>query len=141
MAVTHLRNSRHAYPQSASGSEEDRCEEGRGCPNVFFTDRLTLLIQGYIVNDTWILEKLNLVPGKAVVKVPLSLLPELANTTPRYTDTGSIFFADQETIIIQGDVVTDVEVLASLSIPSGETVVEISLSLLPELEGDVAQYA
>lgn len=54
------------------------CEEGRNCPNINFTDRGTLIVQGYVVTDPEALAELNLPPGETAVEIPLALLPELA---------------------------------------------------------------
>lgn len=49
------------------------CEEDN-CPAVYATDRGTLLVQGYVIDDPATLHKLGLPPGESAVEVPADLL-------------------------------------------------------------------
>ncbi|MGH3930774.1 MAG: hypothetical protein ACRDTF_12435 [Pseudonocardiaceae bacterium] len=55
------------------------CDIGRRCPNINATDRGTYLVQGYLMTDPDLGDRV-LGSGESVVEIPSSLLPELAAT-------------------------------------------------------------
>ena len=50
---------------------------GSSCPTLYATDRDTIVVQGYVVQDLEALESLDLPTGEAVVEVPRHLLEGL----------------------------------------------------------------
>jgi hypothetical protein len=56
----------------------DNCANGRTCPRIYLTDRGTVLVQGYDVNDNETLTAVNAPAGESVVEIPISLLKEVA---------------------------------------------------------------
>jgi hypothetical protein len=106
------------------------CGGGRTCPTINLTDRGTYVVQGYLVADVDLGGEV-LAPGEAIVEVPSSLLPELADDmTARYAARRT----DQGTVLVRGRSVVDAEALRELNLPGGEATVEIPISALPELE-------
>jgi hypothetical protein len=109
------------------------CDNARICPNINATDRGTLVVQGYAVPNTDVAALVDDGPmllGGVVVEVPLALLPELAGET---TARPGLFLTDRGTVLVSGQAVTDAEVLAELSLPAGESAVEVPITALPEL--------
>jgi len=106
-----------------------QCDSGRSCPNINATDRGTLVVQGYVV-DVETLSDLHIPAGETVVEVPLSLLPELAADTTART---GLYLTDRDTVLVQGQQVTDQEALGELRLPAGETAVEVPTTRLPAL--------
>jgi hypothetical protein len=105
------------------------CEIGRICPTINLTDRGTYVVQGYLVAGIDLGRDVP-APGEAIVEVPTSLLPELANDeTVRYAARHT----DRGTILVRGHSVVDAEALRELNLPAGEAAVEIPISALPEL--------
>jgi hypothetical protein len=93
---------------------------------VYVSDRGTYVVQGYAVASS-----ADVLVGEAVVDVPLSLLPELADAAPR----DGLVLTDSGMIRIRGLQLTDPEALNKLNMPEGENAIEVSLSVLRELEG------
>ncbi|MGH3710684.1 MAG: hypothetical protein ACRDRQ_21850 [Pseudonocardiaceae bacterium] len=83
------------------------------------------MVQGYVVASG-----VDVPAGAAVVDVPLSLLPELADAAPR----DGLVLTDSGMIRIRGLQVTDPEVLNELNMPEGENAIALPLSALRELE-------
>lgn len=54
------------------------CEDST-CPTVYATDRDTLVVQGYVVEDAEALAGLNLPAGESAVEIPRSLLEALGD--------------------------------------------------------------
>jgi hypothetical protein len=50
------------------------CGGGVDCPTVHATDRGTVVVQGYVVDDAQALSSLHLPDGEGAVEIPLSLL-------------------------------------------------------------------
>ncbi|MGH3850206.1 MAG: hypothetical protein ACRDRT_10955, partial [Pseudonocardiaceae bacterium] len=103
---------------------------GRTCPNINMTDRGTYIVQGYLATGLD-LDGQVLGSGESVVKVPSSLLPELAVDETAY---GALRHTDRGTVLVCGNLVVDVETLRELCLPAGEVAVEVPISALPELE-------
>lgn len=103
------------------------CDPKPTCPTLYLTDRGTAIVQGWIVPTT----DLALSPGEAVVEVPVSLLWVPPTAVPRLSP--ALRLTERSTAIVRGQVIGDPEVLKDLSLPNGETAVEVSLSLLPEV--------
>jgi hypothetical protein len=57
----------------------DNCANGRTCPRIYLTDRSTLLVQGYDVDDRDALAVVNAPAGESVVEIPIALLKEVAD--------------------------------------------------------------
>jgi hypothetical protein len=104
------------------------CDNGRTCPHVSATGRGTLVVQGYLVPDLYFTVPQGIPAGHIAVKVPLSLLPELA------AQPGALHLAADRTVVIHGPAVTDPGDLDDLTIPQGEAAIEVPASLLPFLE-------
>lgn len=106
---------------------DDRCDNGRTCPHIDRTDRLTLVVQGYVAAPG-LAATLEVPAGWIAVEVPLRLLPEAADpgTDLRLTGRG--------TVVLCGPPVSDLETLAELDIPPGEAAIEIPAAELPFLE-------
>jgi hypothetical protein len=106
------------------------CDPKPTCPTLFLTDRGTLIVQGWIVTGPAPAD-LPVSQGEAVVEVPVSLLwvtpTDVPSENPAFRLTG------RDTAIVRGRIIDDPEVLAHLSLPDGETAVEVALSLLPEV--------
>jgi len=49
----------------------------------------------------------------------------------------AVYRTDRDTLAVVGSTITDPDVLAGLGLPAHESVVEIPLSLLPEVVADV----
>jgi hypothetical protein len=50
------------------------CGGGVDCPTVHATDRGTVVVQGYVVDDAEVLGSLHLPDGEGAVEIPVSLL-------------------------------------------------------------------
>jgi hypothetical protein len=97
------------------------CPDTESCPTLYWTDRGTAVVQGYLVTN---LETLSapLGIGEAVVEVPFALFSGFAIN-------GAILHpTERGTILVRGTVVTDPEALTTLRLPVGEAAVEIRLS-------------
>jgi hypothetical protein len=103
------------------------CPDRISCPNVYWTDRGTYIIQGYVATGP------ACAPGQAVVEIPLSLAPEIA--AHRHND---LYLTDRGTVLVRGTKVTDREALEAIQLPAGEDAVELYASTMPALEGTVA---
>lgn len=58
----------------------------------------------------------------------------IRDTSPTRDTCPTLHRTDRGTYLVQGYVVTDPEALAELNIPDGETVVEVPVELLPEID-------
>ncbi|GLZ09623.1 hypothetical protein Acsp03_70890 [Actinomadura sp. NBRC 104412] len=106
--------------------DDPKCDPKPTCPTLYLTDRATLIVQGWIVT-----EEPGLTTAGALVEVPLSLLWE--SPTPLPPENQAFTLTGRGTAIVRGRRVTDTEVLDRLALPEGESAVEVSLSLLPEV--------
>ncbi|MFI6101650.1 hypothetical protein ACIA8G_39400 [Lentzea sp. NPDC051213] len=91
------------------------CGNERTCPNINLSDRNTVVVQGYVVNES-------------AVEIPLALVPEIVaqqQLDPRLTLT------EHDTVLVHGQPVTDLEALQALDPPHGEAAVEVPLSTFP----------
>jgi hypothetical protein len=91
------------------------CGNERTCPNINLTDQNTLVVQGYVVNES-------------VVEIPVALVPEVVahqQLDPHLTLTG------HSTVLVRGRPVADSETLRILNPPHGEAAVEVPLSTFP----------
>lgn len=106
------------------------CDPKPTCPTLFLTDRQTLIVQGWLVTGS----ATTALPARAeetVVEVPTSLL--WTTSTPAYPGSSAVQLTGRDTALVRGRIIDDAEVLASLSLPEGETAVEVPISLLPEV--------
>ncbi len=105
--------------------ERSACGDARVCPNINSTDRNTYVIQGYIPEAP-----AQRGDAETTVEVPVTLLPELAAAP----DRDGLVFTGRGTVLVTGERVTDPQVLTELALPDGEDAVEVSFSLLAELQ-------
>jgi len=103
------------------------CDPKPTCPTLYLTDRETMIVQGWIVEDP----DQFVSPGQAVVEVPVSLLWISPAAVPQVTSI--LRLTGRDTAIVSGQTIDDPEVLALLSLPDGEAAVEVAISLLPEV--------
>lgn len=94
----------------------DDCPDNRTCPAVHRTNRYSLMIIGKQVTDAAVLALAQPGPGRAVIEVPSSLVPELAS--------------GQETVVITGRLVTEPAALAQMGIGPGEIAIEVPAAVL-----------
>jgi hypothetical protein len=59
------------------------CGGGPSCPTVHATDRGTIAVQGYVIDDPEALSVLELPPGEGVVEIPVALLLASAASVSR----------------------------------------------------------
>jgi ABC-type sulfate transport system permease subunit len=102
----------------------DHCPDTDSCPTIYWTDRSTALVQGYVVTDPEALGAPSLAADETAVEVPLTLLAGLTISGPALHRT------DRGTVLVRGAAVSDPEALATLRLPVGETAVEVPLGLL-----------
>jgi hypothetical protein len=100
-----------------------QCDPKPTCPTLYLTDQGSLIVQGWIVPG----ERGSLI-DEARVEVPLSLLWLPSADVPQ---SPAIELTGRDTAIVRGKPVTEPEALDQLTLPEGETAVEVSLSLLP----------
>jgi hypothetical protein len=55
------------------------------------------------------------------------------STSPTQNTCPTLFVTDRGTVIVQGYIVTDSEALGQMTIPEGETCVEVPMALLEEM--------
>lgn len=103
------------------------CPDTESCPTLYWTDRSTAVVQGYVVTDLEALGAPALAAGETAVEVPLALLAELTIRGP------ALYSTERGTVLIRGAAVADSDALATLRLPVGETAVEVPLSLLAGL--------
>jgi hypothetical protein len=108
-------------------------------PTLYATDQDSYVVQGWIVTDAVLLDRLSVPEGQTVVEVPAALLHHLAVdglpgvvttiAAPIVGVTGSGHY------ILQGTPVTDTETLGQMTIPAHETCVHIPRSMMLTLVG------
>jgi len=103
------------------------CADGKTCPALHRTDRGTLVVRGWAVTDTGLLDQLDLPAGTQAVEVPAELLAEAIDSWPASHRTG------YGTLIVPGTTVTDLEALAQLRLPVNEQAVEVPASVLAQV--------
>lgn len=81
------------------------CDDKAICPTLWRTDRSSVAVQGWNTDR----------PGE--VEVPAELLDGMDGLAGETTDRG--------TVLVRGVPVTDVEALAMMEIPDGESAVEV----------------
>ncbi len=106
------------------------CDPKPTCPTLYLTDRATLIVQGWIVPGS-ARTGLPSADGETVVEVPVSLLWGTAAEVP--PENQAFGLTGRDTAIVRGRIIGDPKVLARLSLPEGETAVEVPISLLPEV--------
>ena len=86
MKLNHLRNSKAINPNYSDDKKGDdqKCTEGKKCPNIYLTDRGTFIVQGWVISDEQTLMDLDIPPGESAVEIPLDLLPELTKESAVY---------------------------------------------------------
>lgn len=99
------------------------CPDTEDCPTLYWTDRGTAVVQGYLVTAPEALGAPALSADETVVEVPLVLLAGLIISGP------VLYYTARGTALVRGTRVTDAETLATLCLPVGEAAVEIFLSL------------
>ena len=103
------------------------CADGKTCPALHQTDRGTLVVRGWAVTDSDLLDRLDLPAGTQAVEVPDELLAEVIDSWPTSHRTG------HGTLIVPGTTVTDLEALRQLSLPGNEQAVEVPASVLAQV--------
>ena len=103
------------------------CADGKTCPALHRTDRGTLVVRGWAVSNTDLLDKFDLPAGTQAVEVPAELLAEVIESWPASHRTG------RGTLIVSGTAVTDLEALRQLSLPVNEQAVEVPASVLAQV--------
>jgi hypothetical protein len=103
------------------------CADGKTCPALHQTDRGTLIVRGWAMTGTDLLDKLDLPAGTQAVEVPDELLAEVIDSWPASHRTG------HGTLIVPGTAVTDLEALRQLSLPGNEQAVEVPASVLAQV--------
>jgi hypothetical protein len=127
------------------------------CPTLYATDRGTFIVQGKLVFDAGLVRLFSLFPDEAIVEVPTRLLAEVAETVtfpapdtvaglglalvraiPREARSSSVSATSNDSFVVMGLKVTDLEVLAAMDIPEDETAVEVPRELLSEISSHAA---
>lgn len=98
------------------------CPDTESCPALYWTDRGTAVVQGYLVTEPEALGAPALATDETAVEVPFALL---AGSTSGQT----LYLTERGTVLVGGMAVTDPKALATLLLPVGEAAVEIHLSL------------
>lgn len=98
------------------------CPDTESCPTLYWTDRSTAVVQGYVVTGLDALGVPALAAGETAVEVPLTLLAGLTISSP------ALYSTARGTVLIRGSAVADPEALATLRLPVGETAVEVPFS-------------
>jgi hypothetical protein len=102
---------------------------GGQSPTLYATDRDSYVVQGWVVTEDNILERLDQADEETVVEVPARLLVHLEKDGVRGQVTSLeppiMFVKDNGNYIIQGERVDDAEALSTMDIPGHETCVEV----------------
>ncbi|WP_067484851.1 hypothetical protein [Actinomadura hibisca] len=106
-------------------------------PTLYATDQDTYIVQGWIVTDPEILDKLEVPDGETIVEVPPGLFTHLVNddVSGRVTSWTApiVHVTDEGNFIVQGRRVTNSEARNQMDIPDHEDCVEIPKSALRAL--------
>lgn len=97
----------------------DDCPDNRTCPAVHRTNRYSLMIIGRQVTEPASAGHAQPDPGRAVIEVPASLVPELAASR-----------TSRDTVVITGRLVTEPAALAQMDIGPGEIAIEVPAAVL-----------
>lgn len=103
------------------------CPDTESCPTLYWTDRGTAVIQGYVVTDPEALGAATPAADVTSVEVPFALFAGFDISGP------GLYPTERGTILVLGTAVTDSEALATLRLPVGEAAVEIHLNLATSL--------
>ena len=90
---------------------------------MYWTDRNTAVIQGYLVTASETLRIAAPAAGETAVEVPVELIAGLG------IDGSRLHSTERSTVLVRGTKVTDPMALATLSLPDGEDAVEVPVSL------------
>jgi hypothetical protein len=106
-------------------------------PTLYASDQETYVVQGWIVTDPALLDRLDLPDDETVVEVPPGLMRSLA-ADGLTGDVGVpaapiVHVTHAGTYIVRGRRVHDSEALAHMTIPDHETCVEVSKSVMATL--------
>ncbi|MEO3857503.1 hypothetical protein [Acrocarpospora sp. B8E8] len=106
-------------------------------PTLYSSDEDTYIVQGWIVTDREILEKLEIQKGETVVEVPPGLFAHLAKdgvsgTVTRWT-APIVYVTAEQNFIVLGVRVTSEEARSQMDIPDHEDCVEIPKAALRAL--------
>jgi hypothetical protein len=108
-------------------------------PTLYATDQGSYVVQGWVVTDAVLLDRLSVPEGQTVVEVPAALLNHLAvDGLPGEVTTIAppiVGVTASGTYILQGTQVTDTEALSQMTIPAHETCVHIPRSTMLTLVG------
>ncbi|WP_242883931.1 hypothetical protein [Actinomadura litoris] len=106
-------------------------------PTLYATDQDTYIIQGWIVTDPEILDKLDVPEGEVIVEVPPGLFGHLVNdgVTGRVTSWAPpiVHVSKEGNLIVQGARVASAEARGQMDIPDHEDCVETPKSALRAL--------
>jgi hypothetical protein len=108
-------------------------------PTLYATDHDSYVVQGYEVNDSDVLGRIDIDDGDAVVRVPASLFDFLRNDGVAGTVTTVTAPIVHTTavgdFIVRGRLIVEPVVLAQMRIPAGEVCVEVAKPVLLGLIG------
>lgn len=99
--------------------------EGGNCPTTYATDRESVLVQGYVVDDEELVAA-GLGTGSPCVEVPAELLAEHARLHGAQRWIASAIPTDRGTVIVFGAAVSVWEALpAGITLPESESLIEL----------------
>lgn len=98
--------------RSYGGDENKLCRDGETCPAIHEASSHELVVQGYVTHSS------------NTVRIPAWLTPEWDSHPRRHGDD----------LFITGRPVTDVQMLADLNLPDGESAVMVQIADMPALE-------
>jgi hypothetical protein len=103
--------------------------EGGDSPTLYATDRDSYIVQGYVVTDHELLEKLDPPEGQTAVEVYARLFRHLANDGVAGTVTRLappiVHVEENGNYVVQGPRLADVDARHQLGLPAHEDAVEI----------------
>lgn len=111
---------------------------GGQSPTLYSTDRQSYVVQGWVVTDDNILEKIRLAEDETVVEIYARLLSYLSQDglSGRVTNPVSpiVHVRENGNFIIRGRRVTDPNALRKMNIPEHETCVEVPREIMARLD-------
>ena len=108
-------------------------------PTLYATNESSYVVQGWVVTDSEVLNRINIPDTDTVVEVPPGLFAFLAvdglNGVPVEVHAPIVAVNGVGHYIVQGGRVTDPEVLNQMNIPDHETCVLVAKTAMVELVG------
>jgi hypothetical protein len=106
-----------------------KTSEGGDSPTLYATDRDSYIVQGYVVTDHELLEKLDPPEGQTVVEVNAQLFRHLAKDGVTGTVTSCVppivHVGENSNYVVQGVRLVDQDARQQLALPEHEDAVEI----------------